>query len=522
MKKRFMKTAAILLAICSIVTFTACSKSGSTGSDSNAASTSYEDKITIGLAGDPLYLDPNQPVGTSEITLTHQIYEGLVTIGADGKSVEPSLAKDWTISEDGLVYTFNLKPDLKFSDGTPVKPEDYIWSLLRARDCETSNYRYIAEAIKDVQADDKTVTITLNQQWAPFLMDLTTFNMVVGSKAYFDKVGETEYSQKPLGTGPYYLKEWKKGDSLILEKNTYYHEAGLPKTTEVKFAVIPDDNTRLMQLQAGQIDIMGDIPFSLADTVKNDANLNLLTFKSTQIRYLILNSTKKPLDNVKVRQAIVYATDKKEIANLVALVYGAPVASIVSESQGKWFNSDLKATEFDPAKAKQMLADAGYPNGISIKISVNSGSQIYQQIATLLKAQWAKAGINLDIELLEKATLSDTFQNLKHDVTLLQWIDDIMDPSGITGWTVDFDQAKSFYSGLNDKELDDLNSNASKEMDENKRIQMYWEVQQKVYDNANVIPLFRNDFAYGVSKKVQNLEVSPFSVMELKNIQKTK
>lgn len=522
MKKRFIKTVAMLLATLSVVTFTACSKSGSAGSGSNAASTSYADMITVGLPGDPLYLDPNQPVGPSEITVTHEVYEGLVTLNPDGKTVEPSLAKDWTVSDDGLTYKFNLKPDLKFSDGTPVKGEDYIWSLLRARDCETSDYRYIAEAIKDVQADDKTVTITLKQQWAPFLMDLTTFNMVIGNKAYFDKVGETEYSQKPLGTGPYYLKEWKKGDSLLLEKNPYYHEAGLPKTSQVKFALIPDDNTRLMQLQSGQIDIMGDIPFSLANTVKNDQNLNLVTFKSTQIRYLILNTTQKPLDNIKVRQAIVLATDKKEIANLVTQTYGAPATSIVSESQGKWFNSDLKATEYDSAKAKQMLADAGYPNGINIKISVNSGSQVYQQIATVLKSQWAKAGINLNIELLEKATLSDTFQNLKHDTTLLQWIDDIMDPSGITGWTVQYDQAKSFYSGLNDKALDTLNSNASKEMDETKRIQMYWEVQQKVYDNANVIPLFRNDFVYGVSKKIQNLEVSPFSVMELKNIQKTK
>ncbi|WP_411676941.1 ABC transporter substrate-binding protein [Caproicibacter sp.] len=526
MKKKFTGKIALILAACSIVGLSGCSgQSASSGAaaGSSSAATEYEDTVNIGLAGDPAYLDPDQSsIGPTEATVMQQIYQGLVTTSADSKSIEPDLAKDWKISDDGLTYTFNLKPGIKFSDGTPVKPKDWVWSLTRARDCDTSEYRFIADEIRDVKADEKTVTITLKYQWAPFLADLCNFNMVVGCKAYYDKVGGTQYAQKPLGTGPYMLKEWVKGSTLTLVKNPNYAESGYPKTSTLKFTVIPDDNTRLMQLQSGQLDVVGDVPYSQVETIQKDQNLKVQTFKSTQIRYLILNTTKKPLDNLKVRQAILYATNKQEIANLVATKYGQPVASVLSESQGKWFNSDLKVTNYDPEKAKELLKEAGFPNGVTLTISVSSGSQVYQQIATLLKSEWEKAGITVNIELLEKAALSNKFQSLQHQATVLQWVDDIMDPSEVSGWIADYDQSHAWYTGLKDQALDDLNAQASKEMDETKRLTMYKEIQQKISDNANVIPLFRNDFVYATSNKIQNLEVSPFSVMRLKDIQKTK
>lgn len=523
MSKKFRQTMAFFLAACCIASFAGCSGGKSTSTVSTAAGTSYADTVNIGLAGDPTTLDPNQTgIGPTETTVMNEIYEGLVRASADSKSIEPALATSWKISDDGLTYTFQLKQGVKFSDGTSVKPEDWVWSLTRARDCETSEYRFIAEAIKDVKADDTTVTITLTKKWAPFLADLCTFNMVVGCKAYYDKVGGTAYAQKPLGTGPYMLTDWQRGSSLSLTKNTNYYKAGYPKTANLKFSVITDDNTRLMQLQSGQIDVMGDVPYSQIDTISKDKNLKVQTYESTQIRYLILNTTQKPLDNLKVRQAILYATNKAEIASLVAKTYGKAVASVLSESQGKWFNSDLKVTSYDPDKAKQLLTEAGYPNGVKLTVSVNSGSQIYQQIATLLKSEWAKAGIDLNIELLEKAALSTKYQSLSHQATILQWVDDILDPSEVSGWITDYSQSHAWYTGLQDKDLQDLNTKASEEMDETARLQMYKDIQQKIYDNANVIPLFRNDFVYAMSSKIQNLEVSPFSVMRLEDIRKTK
>ncbi len=516
MKRTSVQCIVPLVALTALVCLVGCGKAEKTASGKVA------DQVVIGRLGDAAYLDPNAPsVGIAEIPVTQQIYEGLVTVSEDGSTVEPCLATDWTISSDGLTYTFNLKKGVKFSDGTPVKGEDWVWSLLRARDLETSSYRFIAEAIGDVKATDSTVTITLAYPWAPFLADLCNFNMVVGCKAYYDKVGEAQYNMAPLGTGPYMLKEWKKESYILLEANPNYHVAGLPKTKELKFTVVPDDNTRLMQLQAGQIDIANDIPFTMVDAAKASKDLTVQIFPSTQIRYLILNTTIAPFNDPKVRKALTYGIDKKEISDIVAGEYGAPVAALVSESEGKWHNADLKVVDYQPELAKKALAEAGYTSPVPFSISIRSGSAVYEQIATMLKSQLDKAGFDVTIEMLERASISQKYTSLKHQATVLQWVDDIMDPSGITGWTVDYDQCDAWYTGLNDKELDALNTAASKELDEQKRIAMYQEIQQRIYDNANVIPLFRNGFAYAYSSKIAGLYVSPFSVIFAKNIVKS-
>jgi len=478
-------------------------------------------QIVIGRLGDAAQLDPNGAVQSpNEVSVTQQIYEGLVTVSDDGKSILPCLATSWTISKDGLTYTFKLRPNVKFSDGTPVKGEDWVWSLIRARDTETSEYRFVADAIADVQATDRMVTIKLSHPWAPFLADLCCFNMVVGCKAYHDKVGEASYNMNPLGTGPYKLKEWKKEEYILLDANPYYYVTGMPKTPEIKFTVVPDDNTRLMQLQAGQIDIANDIPFTMVEPVKQSKGLKFEIFPSTQIRYLIINTTIPPFNDPKVRQALVYGINKKEISDLVAGQYGAPVSALVSEAQGKWCNSSLKTVDYSPDTAKKMLAAAGYTQPVAFTLSIRAGSQVYEQIATLLKSELDKAGFSVNLEQLERASITAKYSSLQHQATILQWIDDITDPSEVTGWTVDYSQSKSWYTGLNDKALNDLNTAASRELNEAKRIKMYHEIQKRIYDNANVIPLFRNDFAYAYSSKVQGLVVTPLYVVFAKDLVK--
>ncbi|MGE5630542.1 MAG: ABC transporter substrate-binding protein [Caulobacteraceae bacterium] len=528
MKKNSLKRAlALVLSLVMLFVFTGCTgKSNSEASAGNGAAAVTQgtaDQIVIARLTDAAYLDPNaESIGGAEVTIMQQIYEGLVKSGEKGDSIEPSLAKDWNISADGLTYTFNLKPGIKFSDGTPVKGEDWVWSFYRARDTKTSAYAYIAEAIDKVEATDTTVTIHLKYPWAPFLADLCNFNMVVGSKAYFDKVGAQAYSDKPLGTGPYMLTEWVKDDHMLLEANPFYHEAGYPKTKKIKFTVVSDDNTRFMQLQAGQVDIVSDLPFTMANMAESDSNIKLDVFKSTQIRYLILNTTQPPFNNQAVRKALEYALNKKEMAEVIAGQYGGPAVALVSEAEGKWSNTDLKVEEYDPAKAKQMLADAGFPNGVDFTLTIRSGSEVYEQIATLIQASVKDAGFNCKIEKLESAAVREKYEALTHQATILMWIDDIIDPSGVSGWTVDYDQCKAWYTGLNDEALDKLNTDASKEMDEAKRIKMYWDIQSKIKDNANVMPLFKNGFAYASQKSVQGLYVSPFGVMECAKLTKTK
>ena len=328
------------------------------------------------------------------------------------------------------------------------------------------------------------------------------------------EMSDEEYLKNPVGTGPYMLKDWTQGSSLTLEANPYYRVEGMPKTKEIKYVLIADDNTRLMQLQSGQIDVAPTFPFSLAQGVESNEALALDIFPSTQIYYLTVNTTKPPFDDVKVRQALYYALNKSELASAIAGEYGTPVAAIVSETQGDWCNTDLQVTEYAPDTAKQMLADAGYTEPVEFTLSIRTGSTFYEQIATLIKSEVDQAGFSCNIELLESATLTDKYSSQSHQATILQWVDDYQDPSGVVGWTVDYDQAQCFYTGLNDEELDALYMAAQTEMDHDKRVEMYRDIQQQVYDNANVIPLYRNDFAFARSAKVDGLQVNPFYVYQ--------
>ena len=526
MKANARKLAALSLAAALSLGLAACGGGGDTPSDSTAspdatgsagAETGYADQIVVGITAEPKYIEPNAPgMGPAEVQVSQQIFEGLVRTGDDG-TIEPQLATDWTISDDGLTYTFNLVQGVKFSNGEDVEPSDWVWSLYRARDYETSNYRYIAESIDTVEATDEQVIITLTEPNAAFLAELGCFNMVLGDQSYAETMSDEEYLRKPIGTGPYMLKEWVQGSSLTLEANPYYRQEGMPKTQEIKYVLVADDNTRLMQLQSGQIDVAPTFPFSLAQGVEADNSLALDIFPSTQIYYLTVNTTQAPFDDVKVRQALYYALNKSELASTIAGEYGAPVAAIVSETQGEWFNGELQVTEYDPDTAKQMLADAGYTEPVEFTLSIRTGSTFYEQIATLIKSEVDQAGFLCEIELLESATLNDKYSSLNHQATVLQWVDDYQDPSGVVGWTVDYDQAQCFYTGLNDEELDALYQSAQSEMDHDTRVEMYQEIQQRVYDNANVIPLYRNDFAFARSAKVDGLSVNPFYVYQAMN-----
>ena len=337
-----------------------------------------------------------------------------------------------------------------------MEPSDWVWSLYRARDYETSNYRYIAESIDTVEATDEQVIITLTEPNAAFLAELGCFNMVLGDQSYAETMSDEEYLR---GTGPYMLKEWVQGSSLTLEANPYYRQEGMPKTQEIKYVLVADDNTRLMQLQSGQIDVAPTFPFSLAQGVEADNSLALDIFPSTQIYYLTVNTTQAPFDDVKVRQALYYALNKSELASTIAGEYGAPVAAIVSETQGEWFNGELQVTEYDPDTAKQMLADAGYTEPVEFTLSIRTGSTFYEQIATLIKSEVDQAGFLCEIELLESATLNDKYSSLNHQATVLQWVDDYQDPSGVVGWTVDYDQAQCFYAFARSAKVEGLSVN---------------------------------------------------------------
>lgn len=469
-------------------------------------------------------MSPWEALGSQDTKYQNNIYEHLVTPAYDGSKMEGQLAESWEISEDGLTYTFKLRPNLKFSDGSDVTEEDWQWSFYRARDYQGSNALTRSEMIDTVSMPEKdTLVITLKYPCPPFISYCSSYNLVVASKKHFDEVGEEEFIQNPMGTGPYFMTEWKRNEHMYFEANPYYWNEGEPKTKYLKYEIVSDENTRYLQLQGGKIDLAPMIPNTMMAQVEADPNLHGETFPSTQIRTMVLNTTIAPFNDPKVREALRYATDKQEIANIVALGYAKPVASSIPSAHGDFFNKNIKDPDVDFEKAKQMLIDAGYtPGQIGATINVSASQAIYTDIATVLKSQWAKAGFELTIEPLESATLSEKTHSLTHQACIYQWTDGGTDPASLLGFICDYTESSHWYTGLDDKDLEAMYWDSQKEINYDKRVQLINEMQEIIYAEHCIIPIFQADYTYGVSDKIQGLNVSNGNRVNTYQLLKTK
>ncbi|MDQ3227499.1 MAG: ABC transporter substrate-binding protein, partial [Chloroflexota bacterium] len=291
------------------------------------------------------------------------IYDQLVRVGADGISLVPALAESWDISEDGLTYTFHLRPNVLFSDGTPMTAADVLYSWVRAANDPEEHWTFTLTALKrDAEGqvegittpDDATVVVELAQPWSPFLSDVAMFNMSVISEA-FAAGNEERLTQECMGTGPFAFAEWNKGEFLRLVKNTNYWEEGLPLLDEVVVSVVPDDNARILQLQGGELDGMKDVPSSRVPELAQDPNLKVYQFPSTETRYITLNTRDAPLDDPFARRALQYATDRQTLVDVVLFGVGVPATSFMPKGALYW-NDMLEPYAYDVARAQEELA----------------------------------------------------------------------------------------------------------------------------------------------------------------------
>jgi len=502
MKKRILLAAAVLM-----VLFIGCSKSAEKPAAGPATVT-----VTIGCNIDTPYgtLDPVHEDGTI-LWIIEQAMEGLVKpVGAPngGLAIAPALAESWDISSDGLTYTFHLKKGIKFADGTAVTPADWIWSLERARDTAESPWASYAEPIKNITApDNDTLVIELKELYAPFISMLGIHNFAVQSKAKFDKVGADAYFKQPLGTGPYYFTEWSIHEHYKLEKNPYYHGSA-PTVDVLLFTVVPDDNTRIMQLQAGDIDVCLSPPTNRIAELQADSNIIVQMTDSTEQRYLNFNVTKPILNNVKVRQALRMATNKDEIIKMALFGYGEATYVVYPRVIGQFFNTAIVDEGFNPDRAKALLAEAGYPNGFSLSFSFANGNALYQSIGALLKEQWAKIGVNLNVISMESATISQQYRALNHSIIIMRWSEDTNDPTGLTDFIAVYDQAHGFHTGFRNARLTELAAAASATVDSDKRAAAYKEIQQILFDEAPLFPLYQTPYFVVTRKNVSGFTLN--------------
>lgn len=517
-RRSFVKGAAGL-GVAAIATLSGCGDVvGEEGSGSGDAASS----IVVGRSVDSDNLDPVTCIGNVNIFMFNLIVEGLVKTSDTTTEIEPCLAESWDVSDDGKTYTFHVKEGLKFSDGSDVTAEDWQWTFERAMAATDSNWYSTVENIASVECpDDTTVIITMKEASASTLANLSIFEVAVQSKAHFDEVGEEEYvNAGPIGTGPYVLDEWSKGEYMTFKANPNYRVEGQPLTDTIEFRIVADDNSRVIQLQGGDIDVADDVPFSSLQQLEDDANCEPHPDPSTMVYWLSLNTQSESLANQKVREALYKATDAQEIVDMVSYGYAETAGSIISTSS-VYCDTSLEPPAADVEAAKQLLEEAGYPDGFSVRLLLRGGDALYESIAQVVLDQWSKIGVTVNIDSRESTSYSQARTDLDFDVIISGWSDDVPDPTSLMQFIFDYSAASGYYSGMEQPdELKELNRRATVELDEDARKDDYAQIQQALRKEAIFIPFMSTPWSTAVRKNVSGYVQTPMGNYRFEQIAK--
>ena len=445
--------------------------------------------VTIARGTDTVTLDPAFAGDNVDIWVDSLIFEGLVRASEDGTEIQPCLADTWDISEDGLTYTFHIRDGAKFSDGSDVTAEDAAFSIERA--LNDGSWNSLISCIKEAKAvDDSTVEIDLNNPSGSLLSCLASFICAVYPESYYSEADADTLTREPLGSGAFYLEEWDPDEKMILKKNPYYWEEGYPLADEIDLLVVPDDNTRLMQLQAGQIDAMEGVSAQMRTQLESTQGVKILDFPTTHVDYVSCNYTNEKLNDKRVRQALNYATNREDINQAVFGGLGTLCPSVVWPT-AEFFNPDQKSYDYDPDKAKELLKEAGAEN-LDLNLIISTGDASSLMEATILKDQWSKVGVNLEIEQMDSSARRDARNNLTFEVLLNYFTSDITDTAENMEMFCIKDNFDCWHLGWNGKEQEEaekLVKEAGATNDKEIRKKDYYKAQEIMADNALIIPL---------------------------------
>jgi peptide/nickel transport system substrate-binding protein len=447
-------------------------------------------------------LDPVTQDANPDIWAFMQIYQQLVRVNIKGDGFDPDLAERWTVSPDGKTWTFFLRKDAHFSTGDPAKASDVVWSLKRARDTK-GPWQWALEPVQDIVAkDDSTVVISLKEPWETFLADVSLFSNSILSEKAFKGPTQDQISNKPVGSGPFMLVEWKKGEELVMRANSHYHEKGLPKTPELRIRYIPDDNSRIIAVQSGDVDGIDYPPFSRVAELRQDSRLEVQLNPSTAVAHLSLNVREAPLNNVKFRQALAYATDRAAMVKAVCFGACTPATTFLPMTT-PFFNRSAKGYTTDLTKALALLKESGVKIPVTLKVLYRTNDAVQQTTAVALKSMWQKIGVNLDLEPLDRAAATQRYRSNQFQVNVSAWTNDIPDPSQLAAYELGFTESQSYHSGYQSKEMDDLLARGLRETNPDKRREIYYQIQGLALRDSPLIWLYYAPYTITLNKKMK-------------------
>lgn len=466
-------------------------------------------------------LNPIDAPSNGSIFVLQQIFDQLVEAEGDTE-VHPGLATKWESSEDGLHWTFHLR-EAKFSNGEPVTAEDVKFSIERFADPKLNvNYSTLGESIKDVEViDPKTVEVNLDHVDAPFLDNIAMFAAAIVPKKVVEEVGDKEFAEHPIGSGPFEVKEYVVGQKTVLQRNPNYWREGEPYLDEVVFEYVPDANTRVLKVRSGEAQVADGVPYNQVDSLDSGEGVEVQSADTFSWASVFLNLKKPPLDDAKIRQALNYATPKEEI--LESVLFGHAEISNSNTPKLKYWDSQIPPYPFDLAKAEALMAESSSPDGFEIELVIPSGEPAVQQTVEILKQEWAKIGVKVNIVPKEFGAMFGTWLEGKGGMSAtfppLALSSDTLSDDEIVAITLDpaagLNALGTYYDN---PKVNSLIKQAKGTLDEGQRAKDFAEIQKIALADAPAVPLFFTKQLTAVSDEVKQFQTYPIGWWPLREV----
>lgn len=451
------------------------------------------DGVIIAQGVDVRSFDPHEDTSTAAMAIFRNVFDSLVDRDQD-LNIIPSLAESWETIDD-LTWEFKIREGVVFHDGSPLTANDLVFSFERVLDPEVgSRSQPRISVISGVEApDDFTFRITTTEPFAP----LPTILMYVYAlpAAAYQEMGAEAFALNPIGSGPYRFVEWVRDDHVLLERFDDYWN-GAPTLATAEFRPIAEASTRVAALQAGELDIATLIPTIDVPVIESNPDLTIRNVTSLRTIFVGMNTWNEPLSDVRVRQALNYAVDVPSIITNLLGGFGSQVASVSGPGEFG-FNPDIEPYEYNPDRARELLAEAGYADGFSTTLDTPIGRYLQDvEISQAIAGQLAEVGVQVEVRQAEFNEYFDRWvAGSIEGLYFLGYGASTMDADGVMASHFDSERRAPYF---NSPESDELIHRAVQSFDPEERLAIYHELMQYLHDQAPWIFLFNQEDIYGV------------------------
>lgn len=489
--------------------------------------------LTYAIGNDLSNMDPALITDIESALVATQVYQGLLKFKPDSVDVEPDLAESYEVSPDGLTWTFRLREGIRFHDGTTLDSGDVVFSVMRQMDenhpahvpgkMQYAHFlfgdRSTSETtlVTDVSApDERTVVFRLARPYQPFAKNMAmTAAAIVSPEAV--RTLKADFNTTMVGTGPFRLKSAQRDSQVTLVRNEEF--AGpRPPLDEIRFRILRDANVRLSSVQKGETDVIAGVEPTAIEQIEKNPQLVLLSEPSMNLGYLMLNNQKPPFDNRLVRLAVNHAINREAIAEQLFSGTSVVARGIIPPGM-LGHNPDSKGYPYDPERAKKLLAEAGYPDGLTVTFSTHNNARIYNpvgaKLAERIQQDLAKVGITATIDMMEFPAFLARTNALDYVMANSGWVTDNGDPDN---FIYELAGREDNRSGYRNPEATRLMREAAGEQDEAKRAEMYRKAEEMLLEDPPFAPLNHGKQMLAVRGRVRNLKLHPTGVTQLAGV----